>query len=328
MYMLRGPSSRLHTGVGVFLVLLMVIVVVMTMTGQTPFVLWIPLLLGQGNNLDFDENNQHYRRSFVDMPLDGSEFWDVIAVRQGLTNQDRESDGNVLLISSNSSISSSSSTHCHDFFAVWPGDCVDSFSYLNERLRALSAQMVVFNATLTIFTTDLTGCTAFSRYPKIRVEKFNATEELHRHGFSDAMPLINQWDKTKFTRISDILRLCLAYRHRMSYLDTDVHFLQLQRHLYEKPYVGAQLYSDNKNAIEITNAAFCLPRAILSDMMGYQRQRILQRGNKYKFFYTELGPSMFHHVRLTVVYYCTVPYSLSSYRETTNNIFVLCIYRY
>ena len=297
--------SRLHTSVGLFLVLLIIVVVaVMMMTGPTSISMWIPLLLGQGN-LDGDENNQQYRRSYVNMPLDGSEFWDVIAARQGLTNQDKETDGHVLLISSNSSITSSSMSCCQDFFAVWPGDCIDSFSYLNERLRALSAQMVVFNATLTVFTTDFTGCTTFSRYPKIHVEKFNATDELLRHGFSDAMSLINQWDKTKFTRISDILRLCLAYRHRMSYLDTDVHFLQLQRYLYEKPYVGAQLYSDNKNAIEITNAAFCLPRAVLSDMMGYQRQRIMQRGNKYKFFYTELGPSMFHHVRLIVMYFFT-----------------------
>ena len=84
----------------------------------------------------------------------------------------------------------------------------------------------------------------------------------------------------------------------MSYLDSDVHFLSLQKGWYQIPYVGAQLWSDSKNAIEITNAAFCLPRDILKDMIGYQQSAILRKkeGIKNKYFYTELGPSMFHHV--------------------------------
>jgi hypothetical protein len=156
--------------------------------------------------------------------------------------------------------------------------------------------MVVMNATLHFYTTDINGCTDFARYGGITVEWFNATDELVRNGFQESLPYIDTWDKAKFTRISDILRLCLAYRHQRSYLDTDVHFLQLQKSLYERPYVGAQMWSDSKNAIELTNAAFCLPRTVLKDMMSYQNRRILQHGDKHKFFYTELGPSMFHHV--------------------------------
>ena len=86
----------------------------------------------------------------------------------------------------------------------------------------------------------------------------------------------------------------------MSYLDSDVHFLLLKKGWYQIPYVGAQLWSDSKNAIEITNAAFCLPRNILKDMMGYQYNVISRKkeGIKNKYFYTELGPSMFHHVSI------------------------------
>ena len=123
-----------------------------------------------------------------------------------------------------------------------------------------------------------------------------------------------RWDKTRFTRLSDILRLCIAYRYQFSYLDSDVHFLQLQKGWYQIAYVGAQLWSDNKNAIEITNAAFCLPRNILKDMMRYQYNLIMKKkeGRNIKYFYTELGPSMFHHVSTYVLLTCTYNWSFFS----------------
>ena len=231
-------------------------------------------------------------RNVLSMAIDGDEFWTARAREQGLqTSLSKDRPG------STSHITDSNRKTCQDFFVTWPGDCIESHSYLDVRMRTLSAQIVVMNSTLTFFTSDLKGCT-WDRYAGIRVALYNATEELITGGFSEQLPIIAKWDKTRFTRLSDILRLCLAHRHQMSYLDTDVHFLQLQRHWYERSYVGAQMWSDSKNAIEITNAAFCLPRDVLSDMMGFQKSVIMRKkeGTKHKYFYTELGPSMFHHV--------------------------------
>ena len=233
-------------------------------------------------------------RNVLSMAVDGDEFWIAQAKEQGLQRNFPKDRPRLT-----SDINDSNKKTCRDFFVTWPGDCIESHSYLDVRMRTLSAQMVVMNSTLTFFTSDLKGCT-WDRYAGVRVALYNATEELISGGFSAVLPIIAKWDKTRFTRLSDILRLCLAHRHQMSYLDTDVHFLQLQSHWYESSYVGAQMWSDSKNAIEITNAAFCLPRNILSDMMGFQKSVIMRKkeGTKQKYFYTELGPSMFHHVSI------------------------------
>jgi hypothetical protein len=114
---------------------------------------------------------------------------------------------------------------CENFFSLWPSDCLDGFEELDERLRVLSAEMLVMNATATLFVTDMKGCNF--QYPAIQVKSFNATEQLVSHGFSEAFPKMAMWNKSRYTRISDILRLCLAHRYRMSYLDSDVHFLQV-----------------------------------------------------------------------------------------------------
>jgi len=312
-------------------------VAVVMLVGQAPFDL-VSLVLGGRGAFSREASDAwmatsgqtHLRHSYAGMAVNGSDLWDVVAQSQGLLGREDGASGSndpVPLVALARPLTAGAkrgsdprgdaaataaaaaarepdlpsappAAVCKDFFAVWPGDCVKSFSYMTERLRVLSAQMAVMNATLTFFTTDTKGCTAFAQYPHVVVKKFNATEELVSHGFGrEALAAVDRWDKAKFTRISDVLRVCLAHRHRMSYLDTDVHFLHLHKALYEQPYVGAQIYSDNKNAIEITNAAFCLPRPVLSDMVGYQLARILQRGHAQKFFYTELGPSMFHHVR-------------------------------
>lgn len=181
---------------------------------------------------------------------------------------------------------------CQGFFALWPSDCVDRFEELDEKMRTLSAQMVAMNSSLTLFVTAVKQCEF--PYPSIEVQVFNATELLVSMGFSEAFPIMDKWKKTRFTRISDILRIGLAHKHGKSYLDTDVTFLLLQKRYYERAYAGAALWSNLKNAIEITNAAFCLPKAVLGDMISFQKTRVLRGSDAY--FYTELGPSMFHNV--------------------------------
>ena len=250
------------------------------------------LLFFSTNDLFSKKEAELSYRNVLNMAVDGDEFWVARAREHGFQTAISANDSELI-----HHLQVGKKT-CNNFFVIWPGDCLKSHSYLDERIRTLSSQMVVMNSSLTFFTTNLLGCT-WEQYASVKVELFNATEELTTHGFSDVIPIMESWDKTRYTRLSDILRLCLAHRHRMSYLDSDVHFLQLQRGWYEAPYVGAQLWSDSKNAIEITNAAFCLPRHILEDMMAFQRSVIVRKreGKHVKYFYTELGPSMFHHVR-------------------------------
>lgn len=184
---------------------------------------------------------------------------------------------------------------CDEFFALWPSDCVDRFQELDEKMRLLSAQMVAMNSTLTLFTTEQKQCEF--PYPGILVNVFNATELLVAYGFASALRIMATWPQTRYTRLSDILRIALAHKHSKSYLDTDVTFLLLSREQYERPYAGAAMWSNAKNAIEITNAAFCLPSSILSDMLAFQKSRIVKGSHSSRsYFYTELGPSMFHNV--------------------------------
>jgi hypothetical protein len=217
------------------------------------------------------------------MKLTGSDLWDKHALKNGYVVKDGlETDDNA----------TTSANICNDFFAQWPSDCVDKNKDLHEKLRVLSAQMVAMDSKLTLFVTDMKGCSF--PYKNILVEKFNQTDLLIETGFEPAFPKMDTWVKTRYTRISDILRLGLAYKYKMSYIDTDITFLELKKQLYMKQYVGAALWSNKKNAIEITNGAFCLPQNILKDMMSYQKERIVNGDDTY--FYTELGPSTFHNV--------------------------------
>ena len=216
----------------------------------------------------------------IDMGLADTKFWDDKSIYHGYDL-------------AKSTLTERHQPVCQGFFALWPtSDCADKYDDLNDKLRVISAQMVVMDSNLTLFVNDMNKCVF--NYPRISVQWFDAAQLLKETGFEPTFDIMDTWVKTRYTRISDILRLGLAYKHGMAYMDTDVTYLELQRELYEKAYVGAALWSNAKNAIEITNGAFCLPKHILRDMMSFQRNRILKGGDKY--FYTELGPSMFHNV--------------------------------
>ena len=215
----------------------------------------------------------------VDMGIKDSKFWDDKAKYHGYD------------ISNNAQGAPEPAT-CKDFFALWPSDCVDKYGDLHEKLKVLSSQMVAMNSSLTLFVPSTKGCEF--EHAAVAVKLYDQTELLKEAGFEPAFAVMDTWVKTRYTRISDIIRLALAHKYGMSYLDTDITFLELRKELFERSYVGAAIWSNAKNAIEISNGAFCLPKHILRDMMSFQRSRILSGGDKY--FYTELGPSMFHNV--------------------------------
>lgn len=216
----------------------------------------------------------------IDMQLTDKLFWDKIYTSHGFNTEN--------------SFRSSIET-CDGFFSSWPSDCVDKYQELADRLNIISAQMNIMNASFTLYVTSKKGCNF--PYTNIAIESYNNTEILEYMGFGDEQfKKMELWKKTRYTRLSDIIRIGLAHKFQKSYLDTDVHFLFLNKQQYLQPYVGVGVYANNKNNLEITNAAFCLPRRILSDMISFQRNRIAKGSNNY--FYTELGPSMFHHTLL------------------------------
>lgn len=221
----------------------------------------------------------------LDMSLTGTQLWDDSRKSHGYAPRN---------VDAFKSLGPYDVTCGAGFFALWPSDCTDKFAELDDRMRTLSAQMQAMNASLVLYTTGPGSCEF--PYPGVSVQVFNATELLLQTGFAAALPIMATWKKTRYTRISDILRIGLALRSGRSYLDTDVTFLLLRSDPFLRAYAGAALWSNAKNALEITNAAFCLPRPVLLDMLAFQRSRVLSGPETY--FYTEMGPSMFHNVLL------------------------------
>lgn len=201
--------------------------------------------------------------------------------------------------------------YCNGFMTLVAGaslhdhDCTSSMVGLRERIKLLSAQMVWMNSSLTIFSafgnSTRQGCSW--NLPGINVVEFNATQLLLEYEFKDLLPEIESWSlegpKTKplkhqYARLSDILRVLLAHKHRYTYLDYDVYYLVSDASKFLKTHVGAGAWSSEKHYLEISNSAFCLPAHVLEDMHSFIRDRIERSRGKY--FYTELGPNMFHRV--------------------------------
>ena len=192
---------------------------------------------------------------------------------------------------------------CNDFMTLlptrkpWKNDrepCEDSFFEVDDQVRLLSSQMIDLKSTLTVYTNYGGGSKCTFAYPNIFTQKFDAMELFREYGFNSEIDIMNSWDYVGYTRSSDILRLLLSHKYRKSYIDTDIFFLNTTKELYMKPFVGAAMWNDQKCSIEVTNSAFCLPREALEDLIDFLKRRIASNNNTY--FYTELGPSMFHKV--------------------------------
>ena len=184
-------------------------------------------------------------------------------------------------------------------------DCLQTMNQLDERMRLMSAQMQWMNSTLVVFSAYSSsagrGCTW--DLPNLKVLEFNATQLLLEYNLNDVIPEIEAWSgegparkplKHQYARISDIFRVLLAHKHQYTYLDYDVYYLNSDPNKYLRPHVGAAAWSSEKHYLEMSNSAFCLPRPVLEDMHQFIRERV--GGGSKKYFYTELGPNMFHRV--------------------------------
>ena len=161
---------------------------------------------------------------------------------------------------------------------------------MEDKLRLISALMTSMNASFSLFVADSYMCNF--EYPYVHIHEYNMTSLLTKFNYNSVLSQILIWSLTStdaFTRASDILRLVLQYKYGMSYFDLDVHLLKPEKTLYYASYVSVAVYGQQKNSLELSNSAFCLPKLILQDLMDHQIHRILT--GKSKYFYTELGPS-------------------------------------
>jgi len=208
---------------------------------------------------------------------------------------------------SSTSIASSKNLHsCQNFMTVmsesqpWnPGreSCHRSVIAIGSRLVILSTLMKRMNSSLTVYSTfqNISRCGIKKELPHVHFVTINATALLMEYYYDKALVQMRQWNVSGYTRTSDILRILLAHKYQQAYIDTDIYFLDWNRQLYSKPFVSVAIWKDVENSVEISNSAFCLQREILQQMMTFQRNRI-ENGTNI-FFYTEIGPSMFHKVR-------------------------------
>lgn len=189
--------------------------------------------------------------------------------------------------------------------SLYDDDCSQSILQLDERMQLMSSQMEWINSTIFIFSafSNETGRLCEWNLPYLKVVNFNATKLLLEYGFGEFLPEIQSWSligpnekspKHQYARLSDILRVLLAHKYQYTYLDYDVYYLNSDPKRYLKPHVGAAAWSSEKHYLEISNSAFCLPLPVLEDMLAFIKKRIRSGGESY--FYTELGPNMFHRV--------------------------------
>lgn len=209
---------------------------------------------------------------------------------------------------------------CNDFFTVFPVGTLDEeesskesckglFESYHENFKVINARMEAMESTFYVYSdyADTETVCDLKDLPHIQSVRFHPRQLLEKYNLGGTIyeTIQNDWSK-KYARISDVFRILLARQYGHSYLDTDVVFLKDQPDYFSQPYVGVSVFRDNLNALEITNAAFCLPDPILDRMILFLKNRIRHGPSRY--FYTELGPSLFHKV----VFNANPPVSLYS----------------
>ena len=166
---------------------------------------------------------------------------------------------------------------------------VDKQEDLHEKLHVLSAQMTAMNSSLTLYVTGMTGC-QFG-YPGIEVEE-SRPNSLWKWGLN-RLSRKWTWVKTCYTRISDILRIGMAYRSGKAYTDTDVAYLELISACTNEVMWGQRCGATQRVLSRLQMEHFVSPE-YFAGYDGLPEVANSEGGDKY--FYTELGPSMFHNV--------------------------------
>jgi hypothetical protein len=190
---------------------------------------------------------------------------------------------------------------CCNFFSLWLDDCVKKYQNLDEKLGLISFQMKEMNSTFTLFTTSSRRCVF--RHPNTVIIVINQTDILLNCGFSSVIDTILSWDKSHSESLYGIFRICISKLYKMSYFNLDVHFLYLNKTIFECTYVSAAIYKDkdkdNLDLMKISNSAFCLPTDILNEILEHQLRRIVF--NSSVNLQSDLGSSAIQNVIVITV---------------------------
>ena len=180
-------------------------------------------------------------------------------------------------------------------------NCVDFLSpSITDMLKVINAQMKEFNTKFTMYITltesqnDDPKCIekilpSHLGLTAIIVQEYNSDLLLKKYSYND-MDIAHTSGLFKKAE-SDILRLVLAAEHRQTYIDPDTIFLSENYQDFVKPFVAVHVWNEFHASLEMTNAAFCLPKEML--LFTIQRFKEIMISRQKHSFYTELGPSLF-----------------------------------
>eukprot|EP00053_Salpingoeca_punica_P007070 m.65419 g.65419 ORF g.65419 m.65419 type:complete len:326 (+) comp13981_c1_seq1:107-1084(+) len=190
---------------------------------------------------------------------------------------------------------------CNGFFTTLLGWGQETCQFIQgkyrERVIHMGTQVAKMGATVEVYT-DIADCDLSFGVASILTRVIPDLQALFfANGISP--DLFQTCRGLGFAQRSDFVRLMLAMQNGRSYADTDILFLHHERRLFMLPYVGACVWNYAAAALEITNAAFCLPKPALADLLDHlilKLGRVRGINRHLTPVYTEFGPVSFHTV--------------------------------
>jgi hypothetical protein len=135
--------------------------------------------------------------------------------------------------------------------------CESTFYKMDYSFRSLSHQMQQMGTELTVFSSYLPRPTCTVPYPGLRLEFFNATELLVEYEMQGVIDKFAPYTlgEQNYARVSDMLRILLAHKHRAAYMDLDVHYLNYDRRHFQRPFVASHIWAPvSRYAVPINNS--------------------------------------------------------------------------
>ena len=210
--------------------------------------------------------------------------------------------------------------------------CTSTYDKFREQLDEHNSQFLKMNTTMIIFTTWTTnqlqepGCT-LDQYPALQQVQFDPVSLLretitetiktsptltnkNRNVTEVTDTILNYIQNWQYqndtrhnhlvTRLSDIFRIVLAYKHQLAYTDLDMVYLSNDKRIYlSESNVAVPIWSEEKGAFEIQNSGFCFNSMQLQVLLQNAIQLIINKGprqlTKKVYKYTDLGPNLLQH---------------------------------
>lgn len=179
------------------------------------------------------------------------------------------------------------------YFTVIPKSNKDKTNYLeqwSEQLQVINRQMSKMKKMFYCFVSK--NSILIDNLSNITFVFMDEKELLNKYFMKQETRVILSWNNP--VRLSDVLRIVLSLENpNYIYMDTDILFLKHNTSLESDYFVAFSIWKEDMNCLELSNSIFYLPNGILLRMINFIKLRL--PSNK-PYFYTELGPSMFHKV--------------------------------